>query len=218
MAFLCLPKSLRVEKVRGSPLNDRLSLTSYGGSHTIFMAKNLTLRSSLLSMAILSLVSVTASCRSSRTIMIPRYNSGTDRARDPFAGEVFRIDRKVDERDYALLAVCIGDKLVLAAQVNADFVGDVTWLVGECQLDFTITSEPTGAEVPVQVSGDMSTAPALIGNATAIADTVTVTVDVPRQALAKGDGTLVLKFTSLDGSEVVALPAIGRLRGIYLKQ
>lgn len=182
------------------------------------MAKYTTLRSFLFSMAILSLVSVTTSCQSSRTILIPRYNSGTDRARDPFGGEVFRIDRKVDERVYALLAVCIGDTLVLAAQVNAGFVGDVTWLVGDCQLDFTLKSELTGAEVSVKVSGDLGTAPALTGRSTATEDTVTVTVNVPRHALAKGDGTLVLKFKTRDGTEAIVLPANGRLRGIYLKQ
>lgn len=182
------------------------------------MAKHTTLRSFLLSMAILSLLSVNTSCKSSQTILIPRYPSGADRASDPLGGDVFRIDRTVDGQDYSLMAVCIGDTLILAAQVHAGFVGDVTWRVGECQLDFALPSTPPESEVPIKVTGDLGINLALVGKPTASEDTVTIRVDVPRRTLAKGEGALVLNFVSRDGSEAVVLPASGWLRGIYLMQ
>ena len=202
----------------GSPPNTALPRDSLGDSNAPFMAKNPTLRSFLVSMVLLSLVSTTTSCRSWQTVLIPRYKSGSDQVKDPFGGEVFRHEQTSNGRHHALLAVCRGDKLLLAAQVGAGFAGQVTWSVGDCQLAFDLESKPSGSGIPIQVTGDLNTNQALVGQATTTEDMVTVTVSVPRRALAKGDGTLGLKFVARDGSASVVLPASGRLRGIYMMQ
>ncbi len=171
-----------------------------------------------LSLLLLAVIACAPGCADFKTIMIPRYSADSTRATDPFGGEVYRIDRTVDGREYTLLLSAVGDTLFLGARTGADFRGDVRWHAGECLLEFGLDAEQADGEVTVALIGDLETQGPPVGRRTVADGIVTVRLDLPRTTLVKGDGTIILEFLPRGGGETIDLPASGRLRGVYLMQ